>query len=70
MALAGRAFLLAAGCMRHTDGLLPACVAWFTRVMVDGAGYGVLRYWCWVSQFNRLCVFDWRRVNVLLRASG
>lgn len=70
MAFAGRAFLLTAGCVRHTDGLLPDCVARFTRVMVDGAGYGVLRYWCWVSQFNRLCVFDWRRVNVLLRASG
>ena len=50
--------------------LCPARVVRFTRVVVDGAGYGVLCYWCWVSQFNRLCVFDWRRLNVLLRASG
>ena len=40
------------------------CVACFTRVVVDGAGYGVLRYWCWVSQLNRSRVFDWRRENV------
>ena len=32
MALAGRAFLLTAGCVRHTDGLLPACVARVCRV--------------------------------------
>lgn len=46
------------------------CVARFTLAGVDGPGAGGVRYWCWVSQFNRLCVFDWRRVNVLLRASG
>ena len=44
--------------------LRPARVARFTRVGVDGAGYGVLRYWCWVSQLNRSHVFDWRRENV------
>lgn len=39
-------------------------MVWFTRVGVDGAGYGVLRYWCWVIQCNRSRVFDWRRENV------
>ena len=39
-------------------------VVWFTHVVVDWAGYVVLRYWCWVSQCNRSRVFDWRRENV------
>ena len=49
----GAGSLLPGGCVRHTDGVLPARVARFTLVVVDGAGYGVLRYWCSVSQRNR-----------------
>ena len=44
--------------------LRPARVAWFICFGVDGAGYVVLRYWCWVIQCNRSRVFDWRRENV------
>ena len=39
-------------------------VVWFTHVVVDGAGYGVLCYWCWVIQDNRSRAFDWQRENV------
>lgn len=88
MALAGRAFLLTAGCVclcRHMAVTARVCrvarvsvvarvrieetaphiyVVWFTHVVVDWAGYVVLRYWCWVSQCNRSRAFDWRRENV------
>jgi hypothetical protein len=44
MAFAGRAFLLTDGCVRHTDGLLPDCVARFTLGGLDARFFLRVRY--------------------------
>ena len=44
MAFAGRAFLLTAGRLRRTDGLLPDCVARFTLGGLDARVFLRVRY--------------------------